>query len=288
VNVCFITAGPMEWASSRIRAYWVAEQMDGAQVITYDNAQRNGLPAAGAYIWQKRADVALIQQAASARHFWDVCDPSWWWAPALCREIAAAVDGVVAATDALARDFYDWSGISPRVIRDRIKAEAYPIKRQHTDGGPVRFIWYGVALNRVALAAGTHFLERLVANGYPIELTVMDNQPEQVLHSPYFPIYHTRWSLARENAVIAAHDIAILPPYPGPHGPLKSNNKKLVAWACGVPTTEGEHYPHLERLVQSAEARARSAKTAAFAPTMAGDYEPGRSARQWEAVVCAS
>ena len=93
-------------------------------------------------------------------------------------------------------------------------------------------------------------LERLAANGHSIALTIYDDQPQnRWTFTDSFPVYYTQWRLDQENEVIASHDIALLPPYPGPWGKVKSNNKELTAWACGLPATDGQDYVEMCDLV---------------------------------------
>ena len=114
----------------------------------------------------------------------------------------------------------------------------------------MRFIWYGLAVNRVALFYGLVNLERLAANGHKIELTIMDDRPDQSWRvTDYFPIAHVQWRLEQENEIIANHDVAFLPPYPGPWGKVKSNNKTLTAWACGLPALSTHEYNDYEVLM---------------------------------------
>lgn len=239
-----------------MRCYWPAQYMKDTAVIQHGN----GVPLKqyDDYIFQKLADPIIcgLLRAEGKRVFWDVCDPSWWWEPEKCQKIVENIDGVVACTQALADDFEEWCGVKPHVIPDRLELSHFHTQRQHSDVSPVRFIWYGVAANRISLFSAVANLERLVANGYKIELTIMDNQPEQPFTiSNMFPIYHTRWTLESEVEIISSHDVALLPPYPGRWGEVKSENKKLTGWACGLPWATGSDYNALKWVVSDDERR---------------------------------
>ena len=264
-DVLFVTAGPYTWGSSRMRAYWVAEKM-GASAIEIDNLHNHmeEFSAAKSVIWQKSVDVELIESAPEKRHFWDVCDPVWWWSPSEARESAGLMHGIVCSSPALALDFQCWytrglpvsGGTAIHMIPDRLNLDHFPLRQAHADHEPVRFIWYGVAVNRSALHGAIINLARLAANGHKIELTVFDDRPDvgfQLVNN--FPIRNLEWNLERENEVISSHDIALLPDYPGAWGRVKSNNKKLTAAACGLPVTNGEAYESLLEMVASASAR---------------------------------
>jgi len=68
----------------------------------------------------------------------------------------------------------------------------------------------------------------------------------------------TVWKLDEEVEVLASHDIALLPPYPGPWGSVKSNNKTLTAWACALPVIDGGDYGIMSHLCQNPTARGQA------------------------------
>jgi hypothetical protein len=280
----FVASGPVTWASARMRCHWPAQFMQDAQVVT--GGEHNSIDAQNV-IFQKifDGDYAKIQRRIGRKVFWDVCDPAWWWSSDACREILRNVDGVVCSSEALQADFDQWSlGVVPSyTIPDRLELDHFPLQRQHQDVTPVRLIWFGLAVNRHALLGALTNLERLVCNGYPIALTILDDRPDQVWTNPYFPIYHAQWSLERENEIIASHDIAILPPYPGPWGTVKSNNKRLTAWACGLPVTDGFDY---ERLEEAMGVDFRRVVGAAGRESVEQNWTADLSARDWEAILC--
>lgn len=290
MNICFVTAGPIEWASSRMRAFWVAEALrergHEVEVIEFGKATLNGLGVRDAYVWQKTVNVEHIKYLGG-RHYWDVCDPSWWWQPNECREIARHMTGVVCSSKALEEDFIEWARQHEtrdrrrvHTIPDRLKLSHFHTQRQHSDVSPVRLIWFGVAANRVALWGARANLERLVANGYKIELTIFDDRPDVRFNfSDAFPIYHVLWSLEKEVEVLAAHDVALLPPYPGPWGGVKSNNKMLTAWACGLPVSFGE-YSILAYLMESSQRREGAKPLRAVR-----EHNVAQSAIEWEALL---
>lgn len=297
MNICFITAGPIEWASSRMRAHWVAEALDERGHDCYIYRASDKIPGDpemfDAFIWQKTVNLELIRKLPDARHYWDVCDPSWWWQPNECREIAQHMTGVVASSEALADDFNEWAnGINIRgmyrwpdvhTIPDRLKLSHFHTQRQHGDVSPVRLIWFGIAANRVALWGAKANLERLVANGHKIELTVFDERPDIPFRfSDAFPIYHVKWSLSKEVEVLASHDIALLPPYPGAWGEVKSDNKAITAGGCGLPVTAGMEYAAMEYLATSPQTRKNTGNRFR---RMANERDVAQSAAEWEALL---
>jgi hypothetical protein len=282
VKVVFIAYGPIDFASARMRCYWPAQYIRDAEVISYGDL----LPDADVYIWQKNAHIAQIKERRDAQHWWDVCDPLHWFSPNESREAADAVDGIVASNQGLAQDLTTWAKRHVRVIPDRLELSHFPLQREHVDTKPVRFIWYGIAVNRSAMVGAWTNLARLAALDYKIELTVFDERPEIELKlGPEVPVYHKRWRLAQENAVIASHDIALLPPYPGPWSTVKSNNKELTAWACGLPSTTGvrwhDGFIELVDRASTRKAAGHGGRTAVEA-----NHDVRQTAADWEELLC--
>lgn len=279
----FIAAGPITWASARLRAFWPAKYMDGAEVV--DATTVDSVPDTfDAYVFQKAADAGLMKdlRAQGKRVAYDVCDPAWWWKPQEQRAIVEQADILVASSFALAADLAEWSQRKVHTIPDRLDLAHFPLQRKQADVSPVRLIWFGLYVNRPAIFSAMAVLERLVANGYPVELTICDNNPHAPdIQSDRLPIYYTRWSLEMENAIIASHDIAVLPRLPGAWGKVKSNNKQLTAWACGLPVIDGENYAEATCLVENAAYR----DTEHRFPT---EYTVDKSAADWERILCSA
>lgn len=288
MKTLFVAAGPESWGSSRMRCYWPAAHMADAQVGTYDYLSKtHDIPyGTDVMIWQKQVNVDLVKAYPHERHYWDVCDPLWWWQPGLAREYAQHMTGIVASSPALAADCAVFLGRDVHCIPDRLELKHFTRQAQHAERTPVRLIWYGVSVNRLALFAALVNLERLAANGHKIELTICDDRPEDVVQwSDMFPVYHTRWTLEGEVDVLTAHDIALLPPYPGPWGRVKSNNKTLTAWACGLPVSSGEWYPSLAVPVTNANERRALGENGRW--NVEQYHRVEASARQWEEFLCA-
>lgn len=285
MKTLFIAAGPESWASARMRAYWPARYLDGAAVV---DGSTNAFISFdfGAYVFQKLADVEAMHalREHGKRVAFDVCDPAWWWHPAEYRAIVAEADVLVASSAALAADLAEWSGRTVHTIPDRLELAHFPLQRTHADVAPVRLIWFGLSVNRPAAFAAMAVIERLAANGYPVELTICDDRPDAPeIQSDRLPVYYTRWSLEQENAILAAHDIAVLPKLPGAWGKVKSNNKRLTAWACGLPVIDGEDYLAAEGLVTSCLARQVQAADGLL--SLMADYRVEQSAVDWEQVL---
>jgi hypothetical protein len=283
MKALFVTSGPPIWASARMRAQWVARYMD-ADVWDIQDVARMDVSIYDAFIFIKVGHLGLFKQLLQIdkQVWWDVCDPSWWFSPGEAREFGDIITGVVASCQPLVDDFNKWYGTDKcHFIPDRLEFSHFPLKKVHQYADPVRFIWYGAMQNRTALFATLANMERLAANGYHIELTIYDDHPENDWNlSDKYPIYYSRWDVDKENAVIAGHDIALLPAYPGPWGKVKSNNKILTAWACGLPVTDAQDYEALERLVASTDERIENT------PFAFEDADVKESAKEWMELLC--
>jgi hypothetical protein len=253
--ITFIATGPISFASSRMRCYWPAQYLPGARVVQLQEADQIQCGKGDVIIWQKMVNTGLLSlfHERGAKQIWDLCDPVYWWQPKESTQILGYMERVVLSSPGLKNDFDKWSehSLQSMVIPDRLKMSHFPLRREHIQSRPTRLIWYGIMNNRMALWGTVPTLERLVANGYPIELTVCDDRPDvewQITQA--FPMYNVRWSLEQENKILASHDIALLPPYPGAWGTVKSNNKKLTAYASGLPVTNGFDYDELKWMMR--------------------------------------
>jgi hypothetical protein len=282
-KILFLPHGGLEVASCRYRAWWVAEALGpDAQCMRIGDILDAEIDRPDVVVFQKTTPLSLLERfkAEGVRIAWDVCDPVWWYQGGVTKQIASLVDFAVASNDRLAADFFaHFPRIPTHTIPDRLKMAHYAKQRQHTKADPVRLIWFGHHDNRPVLFGALSAIERLRQSGCPVELTIFDGAPEKPLHINGLPVYHIPWDVDIENEVIASHDIAILPPHPGIHGPVKSNNKTLTAWACGLPVTTGDDYAHLANLAQDVDYR-RDMGVIGRANVTA-DYTIEKSAAEW-------
>jgi len=291
-NVLFITPGPLEFASARLRGYWIAEHIDGAEVQEFRQIDENKTisPAFQHYIFIKviNSDYAKQLHGMGKKVWWDLCDPVHWFQPELAREATENIDGIVFSNTELRLDFQAWYGrddLPMLTIPDRLKLEHYKRYHVHQETPKPRLIWFGAAQNRISIHAALANLARLEANGVVPSVTIYDDNPREVWRiSKGIPTYHGEWTLDTENEVISDHDIALLPPYPGPWGNVKSNNKKLTAWACGLPVADGLNYQHLYRLCTELEYRHTSAELGY--KTLIAKYDVRQSAQEWKDLLC--
>ena len=283
----FIPTGDMRYASSRIRAFWPAEHMKDAYVSPPKG--KNGTEAeiqlieADTYIWQKFLHFEFMAANPDAKHIWDLCDPLWWFSPEFSRMALQNCSEFICSTPALADEFHNWSGLKAHVVPDRMNMEHFTSRRIHVPRETVGFVWFGMGVNRMSLLGAWANLARLVANGHKVSLTIIDDMPEVPLgFGDELGVYNVQWKLDYEVALIAQHDIALLPPYPGPWGALKSNNKRLTAWGCGLPAIDGFNYQEMLALVESHETRQSWANVSLNA--LVTDYDVKESAKELEEI----
>lgn len=264
-SVCFIAGGPIEWGSSRMRAYWPARYIPDSTVVTMADARRDGVPDAAVYVFQKLVDPVLIAglRAMGKIVVWDVCDPAWWFDGPGAIEAVNNADWIVASGNALAEDLREWcvtNGTEKRppvtAIPDRVELSHFVPRPRYVPGDPVKLIWYGIAINRIALFAAVVNLIRWRGDGHDISLTIFDDAPDVRFPDldAIMPVTYKRWTLDTEAETLAAHHIALLPPYPGPWGIVKSNNRMVTGWAAGLQVISGESYHALTEAIREMEA----------------------------------
>ena len=289
-NALFVTPGDIKTASARFRAIWPAEHMRDVDIVTIEEIQRTRAisPSYKNYIWIKVFDLEAVEHLAEHKKnvWWDLCDPVHWFEPMKARHMADLSTGIVFSNQALCDDFVKWYGPTDKahVIVDRLKLEHYKRVKQHTETIKPRFIWFGAGQNRLSLYATLATFARLEANGVALSVTIFDDKASEPWRiSNTIPTYHATWALETENEVLADHDIAVLPPYPGPWGNVKSNNKTLTAWACGLPVTDGINYTHTYRLATELAYRTCAADIGSKAVL---DYDVRKSAQEWIELLC--
>ena len=262
MKILFVTPGPIEWATSRFRAHWLQPYLD-ADIIEYNTLM--GLPLAwmdnlnvyDALVWLKQCDPAIVETTPGVKHFWDVTDPMWWFSPQTSQEIVEVVGGTIVSSQALGENFSMWSGKRSYRIDDCMSLDHYVYTREHEDRKPTKLIWFGLAQNIISLYAGLANLSRLWANDVDFELTLLTNQDPGI--TAEFPIYYVPFNLDTEAVILAEHDIAYLPPYPGPWGKVKSSNKAFTAFSAGLPVSDGFDYLTLLQLCNEPDLRQRQA-----------------------------
>ena len=262
MKLLFVVPGPIQWATSRFRAYWIQPHTPDSEIVLFSEISelagdrlRDALAPFDYVIWLKQCPIRLLKGNIKngQKHWWDVTDPMWWFSPQWSSEIAEFVDGTIVSSRGLGEDFNLWKPTKAKLskrIDDHMNLDHYNIVKQHANDGPAKLIWFGLGINRFSLAAALPYLSRAWANGWKFSLTIMDNyNNDSWAKMVDFPIEHVRYDLDTEVEILAAHDIAVLPKYPGPWGGCKSINKRLTAYATGLPVVDGNDYHSILKLI---------------------------------------
>ena len=271
MKVLFVVPGPIAWATSRFRAYWIQPHIPGSEIVLVSEIAelagdklKEALAPFDHVIWLKQCPIHLLKDNVreGQKHWWDVTDPMWWFSPQWASEIALFVDGTIVSSQGLGENFNTWKPSRAKLakrIDDHMNLDHYNVVRKHTNDAEVKMIWFGLNANRFTIVGAMAYLSRAWANGFKFSLTIMDNEPESDWSGMgEFPINHVGFNLATEAKTIGSHDIAVLPKYPGPWGVCKSTNKDLTAYAAGLPVIRGDDYSRILTLIDNPEARQKA------------------------------
>lgn len=266
-RIAYFPNGHREWAGSRLRAYW-HEDIDPIHNKVYSpGATLDGIEDYDAIVFQKRYQLADIERAIRLKYLGkkiilDLTDPMWWWSPKECTAMMELADVVTTSNDGLTDAVLQNDLVKRAVtIPDRMLASYHPSVVEHGERERVVLAWYGDSGNRLAL---TGYLPVLIylAHRFPMELRIIDNDPSMKLmleDNDNLKITHIPWTHETFHAQLVRCDIAYLPPYPGPWGMLKSNNRQVTAWWAGLPVVDGNHIGELASMIESVELRRQTA-----------------------------
>jgi hypothetical protein len=276
--------------------------MEGAVCQKWTGVQPENLDAYGAVVFQKLYDKYNLQnqqrilalastlQSKGQKVFWDLCDPIWWWnEPEWVREFLDRCTGVVVSNACLANDFEASFGIRPTVIRDR-----QPFVKEcriHEDVPVPKMVWFGYAMNRGPCLSGVGILlSRLCYERVPFTFRVIDDHPstmgwdETRIWSD--KCEYVKWDESTIHQLLCECDVALLPPFPGPWGKMKSNNKAVSAWWAGLPVHDGQDYYELrDLLLKWGERKVEGVQNRMKAESQ---YEVSQSVDEWNRLLATS
>ncbi|HEY5987271.1 MAG TPA: hypothetical protein VIV12_12990 [Streptosporangiaceae bacterium] len=263
-DIAILCNGSETWASSRLRGYWL--QAAAPLVFrAYGPGDSVSHVPEETVVFQKRFKAPDLERAArykaeGRRVIFDLTDPMWWWFPAEVEAMFRLADAVTTSNPGLTEAVRQ-SGKAARVltIPDRMLGSFHPTPVQHGPRERAVLVWYGDGGNRIALDGYLPLLGYL-AHFRPLELRLIDQIPGVKVveeDSPHLRITHIPWALETFHAQLLAADIAYTPPYPGPWGLLKSNNREVTAWWAGLPTASGLDLGELVELLDHPDLRAQ-------------------------------
>lgn len=287
-KIAILTNGDRAWASSRLRGYWL-EDANPVRFKVYGPGQSlDGIDDCDVVVFQKRQQAADVERAMRYKAqgksiVYDLTDPMWWFEPIGTNAMIRVADVVTTSCEGLS-DVIRQNEHAKMVvtIEDRMLPSYHPTVAQHGKRDRVRLVWFGATNNRVSLVGALPLLS-YVSHRFPIELRVIDGAPHVKLDEIADPertkVVHIPWALETFHAHLAASDIALLPPFPGPWGDLKSNNKQVTAWWAGLPVVTGFDLEEMVDFIADHELRATLG--AANRAAAEKDWGIGKSIAQW-------
>lgn len=287
-KIAILTNGGREWSSSRFRGFWLADVNPVRFKAFGPGDILDGIDDCEVVVFQKRhadVDIARAQRykAEGRTVIYDITEPMWWWDPREVMEMIRLADAVTTSSEALSEAVLENPDAKMVVtIPDRMLPSFHPTVAQHGERERVRLVWFGATQNRVTLTGALPLLS-FISHRFPIELRIIDGAPQVKLDNVVDPertkVTHIPWALETFHANLIACDIALLPPYPGPWGLMKNNNRQVTAWWAGLPAISGFDLGELTHFVTSAEARAAAGRE--NRKLAEAEYGIGKSIAQW-------
>ena len=270
MNVRFLARADRWKASSRIRAWQVVDAWNHPDVtceLLHKGMLEQITAPADVIVLQKLKPsftgdgiLARLKDRTGARLVWDMSDPEWCTrGDVFFQRVAAQIDHFVVATEGLRTGLEVDHGIKSVVIEDRLPYTLH--QKVHEDTEVPVVVWFGMYGNReVSLVSALQTLYRLYANDITYRIKIIDEEPQTPLPGATKPVRsfvtYTKWDLATFEQELLEGDVALLPPFPGEWGKMKSWNKPLTAAWAGLPITDGQSYTEVKRLLTDWEYRA--------------------------------
>jgi len=283
---CYVDGLPASSASVRFRARWPAKYMPEADVYP-DMA----IPLAEyeAYVFQKAyltaGPRAMIRgmRARDKLLAFDMCDADWMGSAEhewRLLDVLPLFDFAVATTEPVRDYLARW--VPTHLIPDRLDLASITARHDPRDRARrLRLVWFGYSHNLTEL---DHIWSDLlpVLDAHDMTLTILSNElPEEWAprwwgdgRTPLF----VEWTEEGANAVIARHDIALVPQ----RSPYKSNNRMLQAWALGVAPAR-----NVEELVELIDEGNRRQWVGMGERMVRETYDVRRSAQDWRMIIAA-
>lgn len=224
MNIVYYTAGSRDWASSRLRAWKVADALaEMGHTVTMNPPL---LPETDVLIVQKRTDVVDTMQVArkrGVRIIYDVDD----YIPNLPVECA----DVVTVDTAAKRDLYPGAIVIPDCLDID---EGSPVKITHNPHLE-RVVWYGNVENAYHVRDAY-----TAARCLGLQLFLITSNPPRDLLVQLAGAQWFGWNAQAIDHEIIEHDLVICPyvfdgDWPEKWVKSKSANRVLKAWALGMP-----------------------------------------------------
>ena len=247
MTVCFLPAGTVKVASSRIRVYAVLSALERLGVETCVG-YRAGTDV---LVVQKRVDAEIVAMARAFRKqggrvFYD-CDDLGraleYWAPeGLRRELIPLAEAITTNTpeyaETLARLYGKRVAVIPDVVDYGLTAPV--AEAPAASGDELRVLWFGNGANLRLLEPYVEIFQ----TGAGCSLTVCSGRE--------LPgVGFVRWTLEGFPAVLRSFDLTFLPHGDKKADRAKSNNRMITSIAWGVPAVVSRT-PAYERTARAA------------------------------------
>lgn len=320
-------------ASTRIRCLGVMDALAslGWQTRLYNpgDAPPPVLVLGKRYDADSLAHAQGLRRQHGTRLLLDLCDnhfeatrddPALQRRATLLRAAVEAVDGVVASSATLARVVRDHCpGVRGLEVIDDLldplatggqagwhgaALAAFFALRRPAPGR--RLVWFGQA-SSVLAEAGLRDLDRIAPQlaehhaRRPLTLTVLSNRfsvYRKAARHWRFPSVYLPWTAARFGALLARHDVALIPVTPNPFTVCKTSNRALTAFAAGLAVASdpmpaydaladtivvGDWDAGLARLMDGADERRR--RVAAAGQLIQARHSSAAIGAQWARVL---
>lgn len=295
LSVAFVTfekyEGRKDIASSRIRAEWLCNNWDEAEI----------------YKQGKKYDVLIFQKAywwEMAEKFdgikiFDLCDPDFLHWGHHTKDMLENVDYVTTSTEELAKQLSHFSNVPVVCVPDRIEFKEHVRQKIHR-GRAKNVVWFGYSDNFPMIDPVFNYLEKYKLNlivisnkNYlapyhmvrpEIEVGMSEKEIQKVLEQQdkkfWINVTNLKWTRETVNNDILKGDIVINPTSTKGKWKYKSNNKTLTAWALGMPVAQ--NVDDLERLLDHGE---RIKEAEKYRVKLKENYDVKQSVEDYKSII---
>lgn len=218
--------GKKDLGSSRIRARWLCNHWDEAEVFVQGQKY-------DAIIYQKAYWVDHARAFKGVKIL-DLCDPDFLHWGYRTVEMINEVDLITTSTEALAGAYRQFTDKPVICIPDRIDLNMFPYKKVH-NGDAERVVWFGYSSNFEMLNQAIASIQK---NNYTLVVVSDKNYIPPTGYDKKVKVEYVKWDEKTANDNILQGDILINPQAKTNRWRFKSNNKTITAWALGIPVAE--------------------------------------------------
>lgn len=210
--------------SSRLRGHWMAKYMKDGEM--YKQGCQSDVIIYQKVFWQEHAD------AYKGIKILDICDADFLAGQPI-KKIMDSMDAITVTTKALKEQLQHFTDVPIHIIPDRLDLEFHKEKKVHK-GVAKKVVWFGYFGNSEVLKSTLFALKK-----HKLKLKVISDGV--FAHRPPLKkedVENVKWDIETVNDEILKADIALLPRLDKGNYKYKSNNKKITAWALGMPVAE--------------------------------------------------